>query len=193
MPDVKYAKKIGVGAIGAFAWLAVAAIPISLMTPGCQGRECESDGYKDYGYAPGEGHLVDQNTWETTPNESKNWPAFGPYHTWGFHPVGLEGRDWTLIQVYYSADPDPNDPGNNFTIASGNGAVIEAIPATNTLLVTNNTCAPTYVRVVIQADPFPPTGTTDAGTGSVVNVPEAGVVDAGILDAGDLDAADASD
>jgi hypothetical protein len=194
MPDTNRPRKIGLSAISAFAWLAVAAIPIALLAPGCQGRECESDGFHDYGLNPGEGHLVDANTWETTPNNA-TWLAFGPYHTWVFHPVGLEGRDFLVTNVYFSADPNPNAAGSNFAIAAGNGATITATSDDRALFVTNSTCAPTYVRVVIEADPFPPSSTTDSGTGAVANFPEAGApVDAGDLDAGDdFDAADASD
>jgi hypothetical protein len=191
------AKKIGVRGLSAFAWLVVAAIPIALLAPGCQGRECESDGYKDYGYAPGEGHLVDQNTWETTPNDA-TWLPFGPYHLWGLHPVGLEGRDILLVQGYYSADPNPNTPGSNFTIGSGNGLTFTVLDDSRTIIVDNQTCAPTYVRVVVVADPLPPSATgADSGATGVIDFDagnaEAGGVDAGDLDAADLDAADASD
>jgi len=192
--------KIGIRCLSVIAWLTVAGIPISLAVPGCQGRECESDGYKDYGYGPGEGHLVDANTWESTPNvaysngTTANWLPFGPYHLWGIHPVGLEGRDILTINVYYSADPNPNAAGSNFTIGAGNGAIESVSADSRTVFVSNATCAPTYVRIVIQADPLPPAvPAADAGVGPAINV-EAGL-DSGAsdLDAGDLDAADASD
>ena len=185
MADVRRAIVKGIGTL-AFLTL---AIPIVLIAPGCQGRECESDGYKDYGYGPGEGHLVDQNTWESTPNNA-TWLPFGPYHLWGIHPVGLEGRDLVLIQVYYSADPDPNDPGNNFTTGSGNGATMSVSPDSRTVFVSNGTCAPTYLRVVIVADPLPPTvPSDDGGVSGVIGIDDAG--DAGAIDL--LDAGDASD
>ncbi|MEO7111169.1 MAG: hypothetical protein ABI183_12090, partial [Polyangiaceae bacterium] len=149
-------RKMGIRGLTAVAWLAVAAIPLTLAMPGCQGRECESDGYKDYGYGPGEGHLVDANTWETTPNNAP-WIAFGPYHLWGMHPVGLEGRDILNVNVYYSADANPNNtPGSNYTIGAGNGADQQISADSRTVLISNATCAPNYVRVVIQADPLPP-------------------------------------
>ncbi len=184
------ARKIGICGLSAIAWLAAAAIPISLTMSGCQGRECESDGYKDYGYGPGEGHLVDENTWESTPNNA-NWLPFGPYHLWGIHPVGLEGRDLVLIQAYYSADPNPNAAGSNFTTASGNGATFSVSPDSRTVFVFNQTCAPTYVRVVIQADPLPPSANPEGGTTSAVASFDAG--DASDAGTDQLDASDASD
>ena len=189
MASVRHAIAKGLGAL---AFLALAAIPIALIAPGCQGRECESDGYKDYGYGPGEGHLVDENTWESTPNNA-TWPAFGPYHTWGFHPIGLEGRDFLLIQVYYSADPDPNDPGKNFSTGSGNGAIVGTDGAgARTIFVTNATCAPTFVRLVVIADPLPPTvPSSDGGVSGVIGGADAG--DAGDAGIDLLDAGDASD
>jgi len=194
MPSVVRTKKFAVRGLSACAWLAVAGIPIALAVPGCQGRECESDGYKDYGYGPGEGHLVTADIWESTPNYA-NWLAFGPYHLWGIHPVGLEGRDILRVDVYYSADQNPNaTPGSNYTIGAGNGAIEQISPDSRTVLLSNATCAPNYVRIVIQADPLPPTvPAADSGVGPAINV-EAGV-DSGAtdLDAADLDAADASD
>jgi len=175
------------------------AVPAVFFAPGCQGRECESDGFKDYGYGAGEGHLVDANTWETTPNAHyadgtlANWLPFGPYHTWVIHPVGLEGRDLLLTQVYYSADPDPNDPGNNYTTAAGNGATVGVSSDSRAVFVTNSTCAPTYIRVVIVADPLPPSGPNlDAGAAAAAASDEGGV-DASSFDADTLDASDAGD
>lgn len=184
--------KIAMRCLSTIAWLAVAGIPIALAVPSCQGRECESDGYKDYGYGPGEGHLVDENTWETTPNNA-TWLAFGPYHLWGLHPVGLEGRDILNVNVYYSADPNPNTnaPVSNFTPGSGNGALVAVSADSRTVFVSNATCAPTFVRVVIQADPFPPTVPgADAGVGPAINVEAGADSGADDLDASDLDAAD---
>jgi hypothetical protein len=168
----------------------LASIPVVMAVPGCQGRECESDGYKDYGYGPGEGHLVDANTWESTPDNA-NWLAFGPYHSWGFHPVGLEGRDFVLIATYISADPNPTVLGSNFTEGAGNGVIVNPLQDSRTVIVTNATCAPTYVRVVIQADPFPPTANLDGGTSAAIGVSDSGASDE--AGTGDLDAGDASD
>ncbi|MEO8878746.1 MAG: hypothetical protein ABI461_24360 [Polyangiaceae bacterium] len=183
--------RLGLQGLSALGWLSLLAVPAIFFAPGCQGRECESDGYKDYGYGPGEGHLVDQNTWETTPNISKTqpWLAFGPYHIWGLHPVGLEGRDILSVQAYYSADPNPNDPGANFTTGAGNGAEIAASGDSRTIFVTNGTCAPTYLRVVVTADPLPPSsGDLDAAVAAV------GAVGTGGADAGtDADIFDAAE
>ncbi|MGH7283317.1 MAG: hypothetical protein ACRELY_17460 [Polyangiaceae bacterium] len=136
-------------------WLLLAAIVVTMFAPGCQGRECESIGFTDYGMAPGEGHLVDANTWESTPNNG-TWLPFGPYQTWVFHPVGLEGRDLVYILPYVSADPDPNDPGKNFAPAAGNLAEIGAGSDSRAVFVSNSTCDPHYIRIVIVADPAQP-------------------------------------
>ena len=193
MNGAKKRLNTGVRALSVFAWLAVAAIPITLAMPGCQGRECESDGYKDYGYGPGEGHLVNADIWESTPNYA-NWLAFGPYHLWGIHPVGLEGRDILRVDVYYSADQNPNaTPGSNYTIGAGNGAIQQISADSRTVLLSNATCAPNFVRIVIQADPFPPSAPpTDAGFTGAVITDDAGEAGPADQDA-DLDAGDASD
>lgn len=170
------------------AWLLVAGIPVTLFAPGCQGRECESIGFTDYGYGPGQGHLIDANTWESTPNDDPNqpWLSFGPYQTWVFHPVGLEGRDLVNVITYVSADPDPNDPGKNYTLAAGNLAEIGASSDSRAVFVTNATCDPHYIRIVIVADPAQPNpfsgveaGVSDAGDDSGA---DSGFID---LDAGD--------
>ena len=167
------------------AWLLVATIPVTLFAPGCQGRECESIGFTDYGNGPGQGHLVDANTWESTPSSSNSWLPFGPYQTYVFHPVGLEGRDLLNVITYVSADPDPNSAGHNYTLASGNLAEIGAGSDSRSVFVTNATCDPHFVRVVIEADPAEPNPFSGV---------EAGVVDAGD-DSGaiDLDAGDGGD
>ena len=165
-------------------WLLVAAIPVTLFAPGCQGRECESIGFTDYGYGPGEGHLVDANTWESTPNNA-TWPSFGPYQTYVFHPIGLEGRDLLSVITYVSADPDPNGPGHNYALASGNLAEIGVASDSRSVFITNATCDPHFIRVVIQAGPAQPNpfGGVDSGGAAPSDAgDDSGVVD---LDAGD--------
>lgn len=163
-------------ALHALGWILFAGVPASLFAPGCQGRECESDGFHDYGYAPGEGDLANPDTWESTPNDA-TWLAFGPYRTWIFHPTYLNGRTIVSVTPYISADPNPNSPGQSFTIASGNSAVIGISKDNGSVFVTNSTCAPVYIRMVIVAAPAEPA--PDLGDGGFTD-------DSGTdLDAGD--------
>ncbi len=196
MPDVRpphapralsHARTRVANAFGVAATLSLFAIPAVLFAPGCQGHQCESDGFKDYGYGPGEGELLtDGNTWETTPNDdsAQRWIPFTPYHTWILHPQGLEGRAITSVITYISADPDPNSAGKNFSIAAGNQALISVSEDSRNVFITNSTCAPFYIRVVITT--LPPA------------VQDGGGIDGGdlLLDAGqdaDLDAGDGGD
>lgn len=175
--------------LGVAATVTLFAIPAVLFAPGCQGHQCESDGFHDYGYGPGEGDFADPsgNVWESTPNDDPNhrWLPFTAYRTWVFHPP-FGGLPITSFLVYISADPDPNSPGNNFTLASGNQATMSFSADHTALFVSNSTCAPFYIRVVLTA--YPP-ASVDAGTG--------GELDGGDdLDGGinaDLDAGDGGD
>ena len=117
-------------------------------------------------------------TWESSPNDG-TWIGYGPYHTWIFHPVELDGRSIVSVLAYVSADPRPSAPGNNFTLASGNLAEI-TVADPNDVFITNATCSPLYIRVVITAGPAEPSPTDDGGT-----IPDASDSGASDLDAGD--------
>ena len=154
--------------VGVAATISLFAIPAVLFAPGCQGHQCESDGFHDYGQGPGEGDFADpeHNVWESTPNDdpAHRWLPFTPYRTWVFH-LPFNGRHIASVQTWISADPDPNTPGKNYTVASGNLATVGDSPDENQIYVTNATCAPAYLRVVVTA--YPPEtgdpGSSDAG------------------------------
>ncbi|MEO8796353.1 MAG: hypothetical protein ABI551_00580 [Polyangiaceae bacterium] len=193
MPDVRplhaphgvsRARKRVANAIGVAATLSLFAIPAVLFAPGCQGHQCESDGFHDYGSGPGEGEFADkdQTVWETTPDNGP-WLPFTPYRTWVFHPP-FNGLPITSIVTYISADANPNSAGQNYTIAAGNQATVNA-GNPNAIFISNATCAPFYIRVVMTAYPGE---TADAGP-----LDDSGSDD---FDAGqdaDLDAGDGGD
>jgi len=152
------------------------AIAFVALAPACAERTCEGQGL-DYGRKPGEGSLVDPDTWESTPPEGK-WLHYPAQRTYFIFPGGLLGpKRIAKVTVYISPMDQPN-PDGQYTIASGNVAIVRQFPDLGDprlpgLSVRNDTCAEFWARIVVEAYPLPP---SDAG-----------------VDAADGDAGDASD
>lgn len=126
----------------------------SSATTACQARSCEYSG-SDFGRNPGEGRLIDANTWESTPAEG-SWLPFPGERYWYFYPP-FPKRKIARVNVFISPSADPN-AGSQYTLASGNVAVIRqfADPGNREnpgISVGNDTCAEFFVRVVVDAYP----------------------------------------
>lgn len=144
----------------AFALSVVALSCGALGFAGCYGTQCDGD-RMEYGKNPGEGSLVDENTWQTTPFEGR-WLDFPHRRLWALDTRPLGARVPANVRAYVSASPEPNkyppDPGQplgNFTSGAGDLAVFQYVKPFE-VQVFNSTCADYFVRVVVEAEPFPP-------------------------------------
>lgn len=146
---------------------------------GCYDRNvCDGGGAADWGLNPEEGQLISGDVWETTPQVSR-WLPFPRRRVWLLHPKGLEGRGYARVNVYVSADPDPNVIGTQYTTGAGNLGQIRV--AGDLILVINETCEDYFVRVVVEAYP----GAPDAGALAPPPAPPEELPDAGDDDASD--------
>jgi hypothetical protein len=153
-------------------WAAVTGGMVAL--PGCYGHNCDaSTGV--YGTKPGEGRMIDENTWESSPMDGK-WLHFSSQHIWYFEVPALGDRTPFRIETYISPVEDPNHTFSNFTMAGGNLGELSGV-GPNRFVVRNGTCAEYFVRVVVEVPPKP----TEIAPGT------AGEVDASVEagDAGD--------
>jgi hypothetical protein len=140
---------------------------------GCYGHNCDGD-VLVFGHAPGEGQLLDANTWQSGPIDGA-WLPFPKQRTWIFELRELGDRVPAVPLAYVSAEADPLHVGGNFTVGAGN--IVELSGADKgRLVVHNGTCADYYVRVVVQSAPVAPAGgVPDASTAA----PTSGPTDAG--------------
>lgn len=163
-----------VSSLAAF-WLAVTGGTLAFV--GCYGHNCDGS-QTFFGSNPGEGRLLDADTWETTPVNGP-WLPFPKQQTYFFDLRDL-GTDRTpdLVVPYISAQANPLAEGGNYTIGAGNLAEISGADL-GRVAVHNGTCADYYIRVVVQASPRP---------GSAATTGAAEVGDAGLPQA-DVDAA----
>jgi hypothetical protein len=163
-----------------------------LIVPGCYGENCNGSA-GNYGVKPGEGRMIDENTWESTPIDGK-WLHFSSGHIWFFDVPALGDRIPYHITTYISPIEEPNTfgpdkPVGNFTVAGGNLAELSGV-GPNRFVVRNGTCAEYFMRVVAEVAPRP--GTVAPGNAGEV---DAGVVagdagfDASVGDSGPSDAA----
>lgn len=141
---------------------------LSALPTACAQKQCEAS-TQDYGRDPGQGELIDENTWESTP-ELANWLEYPGERKIFFYPHGLEHRRVARVTVYISANVHPNatkfgepaDPATSqYTIASGDVAQITTFPdpadeRSPGITVYNHTCAAFWTRVVVEAYPEPP-------------------------------------
>lgn len=171
-------------------WAAVTGGMLAM--PGCYGRNCDGTS-GGYGLKPGEGRMLDEDTWESSPIDGK-WLHFPSGHIWFFEVPALGERTPYSIETYISPVQDPNVfvPGrapSNFTQAGGNLAELSGV-GPNRFVVRNGSCAEYYVRVVVQVPPKPESiapgtpGEQDAGVEAGIH---AGIADAAVNDA-DTDA-----
>jgi hypothetical protein len=136
-------------------------------TSSCYTHNCDGTGV-DYGENPGEGHMLNANTWESNPIDG-DWLDFSRQRAYYFDLKLLGNRPPQIIVPYISAEKNPLATGDNFTIGSGNLTELSNAQA-GYLTVHNGTCADYFLRVVVIA----------ADNGSE-------------LDAGDTDANDTND
>lgn len=149
----------------------------ALLAPGCYGRNCEGDIVR-YGSEPGQGKMIDENTWESSPIDG-DWLAYTHQRSYQFDIPALGGRTPTLVMPFLSPAQNPVKEAQSSTPGGGNLTEIY-FTRPNGVDIKNGTCADYYMRVYIVVPPFPP------------GAPEAGAFDAGVTDASD-DVADAGD
>lgn len=150
--------------VTALAALWTLVVVLLATSSGCYGHNCEGD-VVNFGSNPGEGHLIDTNTWASSPVDGV-WLDFPRQRAWVFELEQL-GRDrWPeLVVPYVSAVAQPISPqGSNFTIAAGNLAEISGV-GKGRVTIKNGTCADYFLRLMVVASPeTPTTSQADAGT-----------------------------
>lgn len=162
------------GRIAAFAVLWLGLSGGILLAPGCYGRNCEGD-TETFGDEPGEGRLVDENTWESSPSDG-DWLSFPRQRVYSFNIPALGGRTPHLPHALISANPAPNKQGADFTSGAGTPALFFA-QRPNGINVKNDTCSDYFLRLVLEVPPLPP-----AAPDGALATPE---VDAGTADGGE--------
>lgn len=144
----------------------LAGSSLTASIPGCTDRRCEASSQL-WGGAPGEGQRIDEDTWQSTPMTGA-WLEFPGQKTFFFRYRDVMGHRLPAdVHVYVSASPSPNEEGNatNFTTAAGNLATV-TVPFPGEVWIRNATCAPYFLRVVVDLYPEPPAPTdADAGDG----------------------------
>ena len=134
---------------------------------GCYGDQCTGS-VANYGQTPGEGRLLDPDSWESNAQVS-NWLDYSHQRSWYIYLPMFQGREIGQVYTYISPDPNPNvrEDGKykQYTLASGNLAEITIFDSgqpgkTPFIQVHNDTCADYFARIVITAYPAAP----DAGT-----------------------------
>lgn len=136
-------------------WLAVTAA--AALVHGCYPRNCDPS-YDTWGDAPGEGRMTGPDTWESTPLEGPWLPLPGS-RTWFFRTPELATRRVKSVTPYLSGSMAPVDAGANYTLGSGNSALIFQYP--DIFSIANGTCADYALRVLVEFQPG--SGVTDAG------------------------------
>ena len=167
-------------------WAAVTAAVA--LVPGCYGRTCEASG-ETYGTEPGEGRMIDADTWESSQIDGK-WLFYPGARVWGFEVLAWGDRRPVEIDAYVSASEAPHSPDTAFgqsAKAGGNLAELSGI-GQNRLVIRNGTCAQYWLRVVVHLEPRPPQGAVpppsmDAGVDAGADASDA-ATDAGDAEAG---------
>ncbi len=161
-------------------WASISAA--ALIAPGCYGRNCEG-GFETFGDDPGEGMMLDENTWVSGPMDGP-WLWFPRQRYYIFDLKALGGRMPEKVLPYISGTLEPSKFGGNMTLAAGNLAQLYAMRP-NGIDIKNESCSDYYLRLVIEVAPLPPEapaadgGDADAGTG------DASAEDDAASDAGD--------
>jgi hypothetical protein len=114
---------------------------------GCLTDACK-ESFIDFGKAPGQGSLVDENTWQSTPVDGDWQPFPHQARVEFFHPLGRVPYE---VLVWISASKNPL-VGSNYTLAGGDVATVYKT-LFDVVSITNGTCADYYVRVVVRAPP----------------------------------------
>jgi hypothetical protein len=142
--------RLALAAVGFATTSALAcALATVAATPACLTRACDPS-QELYGLKEGEGRLLDEDTWESSPLDG-NWLPYPHQRTWVlFYGGYMKGRTPTSVQVFLSADERPNQSGSNFT--QGGGDVVKMYNVTSDSMgLVNGTCADYFVRVVVHA------------------------------------------
>jgi hypothetical protein len=161
-------------------WLAVAGA--ALVSPGCYGHNCDG-AFVTYGADAGEGHMIDENTWESNA-PSKPWLPFPRQRYYLFDLHALGGRTPALVVPYVSAQSSPGATGADFTVGSGNLTLLfNAQP--NRIDVKNDSCSDYFLRLVVSAAPLP-SAPEDSGTSLGTAIADAGNDARADADAGSL-------
>jgi hypothetical protein len=169
-------------------WLAGTGVALAM--PGCYGRNCEGD-TQTWGLNPGEGRMLDDNTWESSSQDGK-WLPFPRQRYWRFDLRVLGGRTPAVVIPYVSANDNPNNtPFQNATIGGGNLAEITGVHP-DAVTIHNGTCSDYFLRLVVVTAARPPeTNTADAAVTDAMTdaTSDANASDASPKDAGpDADA-----
>jgi hypothetical protein len=146
-------------------WLAAAGAIFSI--PGCYGENCNG-GVVNYGASPGEGHMIDQDHWESNSREEA-WLDYPRQRGYIFDVAAWGGREPSSEIPFLSATKRQSDPGSNFVIGSGNVALMfDERP--NGVDIRNDTCSDYFLRLYVTLPPLAPTASappapapTDAG------------------------------
>jgi hypothetical protein len=154
----------------ALLWIVIVGL-VALASPGCYGRNCEA-GLQTFGTDPGQGRMIDENTWESSPQEGE-WIPYPKQVFLSINIPGLNGRTPQIVLPYISAAPNPRKTGSTQTLGGGNLALIVNVSPNHVDLI-NDSCSDYYLRLVVVASPFPsgdasvatPTTDSDAGTNS---------------------------
>lgn len=152
--------------IGSFALWAIVTGAVAVV-PGCYGRNCDGS-VDNFGDEPGEGRMIDENTWESAAIDGK-WLFFPGARIYFFNVPALGDRKPYQITPYLSPVEDPNvfHPERapaNFANGGGNLTELSGVDR-NRFVVRNGTCADYWLRVVVDLEPRPPEATlppTDA-------------------------------
>lgn len=154
-------------------WLLV--MVATCLASGCYGRNCQGI-TTSYGRVPGEGRLLDADTWESSPVDGQ-WLDFSQQRIWFFDISALGDRTPDLIIPYVSAESAPFPEQGNFVIGAGNIAEISSATK-GSVVLKNGTCADYYLRLVVKTSPRPPNAPNASTPAPVLSSPEAGA-DAG--------------
>ena len=138
-------------------WFSLSAAVV--LVPGCYGRNCDA-GSEIVGTEPGQGRMVDENTWESAALD-ETWLWFPRQRTYVFDIRSLMGRKLKDIDTYVSSTADPRE--SSLVNASGNIALL-LHPRANGIDVKNDTCSDYYLRLVVEAYPLPPDAPPDSST-----------------------------
>lgn len=162
-------------AVVAGVWLAVTGA--AALVPGCYGRTCDAS-YQLYGRDPGQGAMIDPDTWESNPVEG-GWLPLPGSRTWFFEVPALSGRRYKRITPWISGSPAPQDAGANYTVGSGSTVIV---PQPNGFWIVNSTCADYFLRVQVEAYPADDAGLDGGAEGGLPDGGDAGPTDAAARD-----------
>jgi hypothetical protein len=107
-----------------------------------------------------QGDMLDENTWESSPQQDAAWLDYAASRTWRLHTAGWTGNRvpvneeiWIAFvpsdgtSIPFPANDSPGNPNSEATLASGN--LGEVAPFPGLVEVQNATCSPYLARVLI--------------------------------------------